>query len=238
MNFIDNFTPRGSRVIDAMPVELFRDGRGVYGIGVTDETLARSREFEHARVVGARQPLILRPDCLQQLPRQLPCTAALQKIVGRCPVFLRTTEEALRQVIHHKAVELVLPAEDGSNFLRCSTDEIRVAEYRRKYHGLRLLSVSLINRLIGQLIEEAADHDAIRAARRFAVSYRQDLYGCAALSRRALQLIDTFPVLALALYSRWRLFEGGDPLAAILVERGARLRDVAAALETPMACGM
>ena len=50
-----------------------------------------------------------------------------------------------------------------------------------------------------------------------------------------MQLTETFPVLALALYSRWNLFsEGGDPRAAILVERGARLRDVAAAREIPM----
>ena len=46
MNLIDNFrvapTPhrsavRGRRVIDAMPVQLLRDQRGVYGIGVSEE---------------------------------------------------------------------------------------------------------------------------------------------------------------------------------------------------------
>ena len=65
------------------------------------------------------------------------------------------------------------------------------------YHGLRLFSLFAINRLIGQLIEDAADRDAIRAARRFALPYREDIYRAATSHPRVLQLADTFPVAAL-----------------------------------------
>ena len=51
--------------------------------------------------------------------------------------------------------------------------------------------------LIGQLIEDAADQDAIRAARRFALRYREDIYRAATSHHRVLQLADTFPVAAL-----------------------------------------
>ena len=241
-------TLRGPRLIDAMPVQLLRDGRGVYGVGVAEEcneeALARMCGVERARPVYVPQPLILRPDYLE---RPLPVRqhrAALQKIPGgfRRRIFRCTTEEALRQFIHHEALERAglpyPPPHDSEQPDRrwWSTDKARQVENQRKYHGLRLLSLSLVNRLIGQLIEEAADRDAIRAARRFTLDYREDIYRCAALSKRAVQLTDSFPVLALALYSRWRaLSAGGDPRAAILVERGARLRDVAAALQIPMA---
>ena len=57
---------------------------------------------------------------------------------------------------------------------------------------------SLVNRLIGQLIEEAADRDAIRAARRFTLRYREDIYRAAASHHRVLQLAETFPLAALA----------------------------------------
>ena len=76
-------------------------------------------------------------------------------------------------------------------------------EYRRKYYGLLPLSVSLINRLIGQLIEEAADRDAIRAARRFSLYYRENIYRAAASHHRVLQLVDTFPLAALATCADW-----------------------------------
>ena len=241
-------TLRGPRLIDAMPVQLLRDQRGVYGIGVAkeydEEALVRMCGVERARAVYVPQPIILRPDYLE---RPLPVrqhSAALQKITGgfRRGIFRRTTEEALRKFAHHEALERAglpyPPPHDSEQPDRrwWSTDKARQVENQRKYHGLRLLSLSLVNRLIGQLIEEAADRDAIRAARRFTLEYREDLYRYGALSKRALQLTDSFPVLALALYSRWcALSEGGDPRAAFLVERGARLRDVASALEIPMA---
>ena len=124
---------------------------------------------------------------------------------------------------------------------------------RRVYHGKRLFSLYVINQLIGKALEEAADADAVKAARRFSFGYREAIYRAGALSRRALQLIDVFPVLALTIYAKnsrcaheectdWeRLkklaadFAARRQSAVDLVERGARLRDVAAVMHVPMA---
>jgi hypothetical protein len=119
-----------------------------------------------------------------------------------------------------------------------STDKKLQARNRGIYHGLRRLSLHVINELIGKGLQEAADADAVRAARRFTLAHRERIYRAAALSRRALQLTETFPVLAMAIYSdHWELRPGADrqSTAAHLVDRGARLRDVAAVMNIPMA---
>ena len=116
--------------------------------------------------------------------------------------------------------------------------------------------------MIGAALEAAADADAVKAARRFAFAHRESIYRAGALSRRALQLTETFPVLALAIYAEhWQVREYGErhaePLssherfsiwdaeaaelrlrkneAIKLVVAGARLRDVAGAMGIPMA---
>ena len=219
MNLIDNFrvapTPhrsavRGRRVMDAGPVQLLRDQRGVYGIGVAEEydieALASACNVVDAGGVCVQRSLILRPDQIKDaLPWwERPRRAALQKIVGglRRGIFNNTTEEGFRQIIHHEALKsagLPWPPYEHEPDLRWwSRDKLRQAENRRMYHGLRLFSLFAINRLIGQLIEDAADRDAIRAARRFALPYREDIYRAATSHPRVLQLADTFPVAALA----------------------------------------
>ena len=132
----------------------------------------------------------------------------MQKIVGgfRHGPFEHTIEERLRQFIHHEALQRAgLPWPPPDHHERWwSNDKAQQARNRGVYHGLRLLSVGVINRLIGELHEAAADPDAIRAARRFTLRHREDIYRACALSRRALQLVETFPVAALAIYAgRW-----------------------------------
>jgi hypothetical protein len=239
-----------------MPVELLRDGRGIYGIGVSDL-------FDYEAVVGHdacgveqrlwRPPdLILRPDWFVDTK---PSDAALQKIFGGFAhgPFCRTSEERLRQVIHHMALNRSgLPCLSPPDFevTWWANDKKQQARNRGIYHGLRVFSLHVINRLIGKLLEEAADADAVKAARRFTFKYREPIYRAAAVSRRALQLTETFPVLAMAIYSQlWFLgwHAGADwyqkvrpdlverrTLAAHLVDHGARLRDVAAVMNIPM----
>ena len=129
-----------------------------------------------------------------------------------------------------------------------ANDKKQQAHNRGIYHGLRMFSLYVINRLIGKLLEEGADADAVKAARRFTFQHRERIYRAAALSRPALQLTETFPVLALAIYSdhwllqprilNWDSFKGDlayrKSLVAHLVDRGARLRDVAAVMNIPM----
>jgi len=248
------------RITQTMPVELLRDASGIYGIGITEphdlEALAWSCgiDTEKTYILRPPPPLILRPDCLERAKRPHGYGAALQKIVGgfRHGPFEHTAEERLRKFIHHAALQLAglpwPPRDDRERWW--SNDKAQQARNRGVYHGLRLLSVSVINRLINKLHEAAADPDAIRAARRFTLRHREDVYRACALSLRALQLVETFPVAALAIYAGKWPFAGmefneikgrlqqeaqQEQDAAKLVEFGARLRDVAAALNVPLA---
>jgi PcfJ-like protein len=138
-----------------------------------------------------------------------------------------------------------------------ATDEKQQARNRGIYHGLRRLSLHVINDLISKALDEAADADAVKAARRFTLAHRERIYRAAALSRAALQLTETFPVLAMAIYSNdahlrplttdftnwdWdalkkdrRQCADRRSYVAHLVDCGARLGDVAAAMNIPMA---
>jgi hypothetical protein len=256
----------------SMPVELLRDGRGIYGIGVSDmfdyEAVAWSCGVEPEPHTFERPPsaLILRPDRLIDAKPHGPHFslagyAVLQKIVGgfRRGPFMRSREERLRQFIHHEALKragLSWPPPDSDHVRWWAADRIQQARNRGIYHGLRRLSLHVINDLIGKAIGEGADADAVKAARRFTFAHRERIYRAAALSPRAVQLTETFPVLAMAVYSdHWHLspclsvatFDWAAAnliytdlvdrkgAAAHLVDCGAGLRDVAAVMNIPMA---
>ncbi len=242
------------------PVELLRDRRGIYGIGVNElfdfEAVALSCGIEPEPHTFEHPPnaLILRPDCFFG---SRPAGAVLQKIVGgfRRGPFMRSHEEQLRQFIHHEALNRAgltwPPPQDSPSGLAqwWSADKKQQARNRGIYHGLRQLSLHVVNHLIGAALEAAADADAVKAARRFTFRHREYIYRAGAVSRRALQLVDTFPVLALAIYAdhqprrsdfrNWKAEQIELRLrkneAIHLVERGARLRDVAGVMDVPMA---
>jgi hypothetical protein len=259
------------------PVELLRDQHGIYRIGVSDgfdfeaaAWLCGVERDEH--IESSPRPLILRPDWfLDAKPPGawfLGATAVLQKITGgfRRGPFMRSSQDQLRKFIHHAALNRAglrwPPPRNDFEPVWWSTDDKQQARNRGIYHGLRQLSLHVINELIGRALEEAADADAVRAARRFAFRHREHIYRAVAHSRRAQQLTETFPVLALAIYSeRWQARKYGKPLvepcdtqtrfqswnaeaaelssrkseAVHLVDRGARLRDVAGVMGIPMA---
>jgi hypothetical protein len=249
------------------PVELLRDQRGVYGIGISDlfdlEAVAWSCGVEPERYSLERAPraLILRPD---RLLDTRPCRAVLQKIAGGFRRGFRFThEEQFRRFIHHEALKragLPWPQPPGPQWW--SADTKQQARNRGIYHGLRRFSLQVVNHLIGAALEAAADADAVKAARRFAFEHRESIYRAGARSRHVLQLTETFPVLALAIYAvHWQVRKYGPRYAgpinsdefrkncaaqvaelrvrkdeAIkLVVAGARLRDVAGAMGIPMA---
>jgi PcfJ-like protein len=240
---------------DPMPVVLLRDGRGIYGIGVSDlfdyEAIAWSCGIEPDPYTIEPPPsaLILRPD---RFADTKPHNAVLQKIVGgfRHGPFMHSGEEQLRRFIHHEALKragLKWPPPNNDRVRWWAIDQKQQARNRGIYHGLRCLSLHLINDLIGKALREAADPNAVKAARRFTLSHRERIYRAAALSPRALQLTETFPVLAMAVYSdhgrlsapNWSLqnpeVAERRRVAAQLVGCGARLRDIAAVVNIPMA---
>ncbi|HMF25572.1 MAG TPA: PcfJ domain-containing protein [Pseudolabrys sp.] len=221
------------------PIDLLRDRRGVYGIGISDAIDRHALAIACGYHSEARLPraLILRPDALTDPHNG---SAALQKITGgfRHGPFVHCAEEHLRQVIHYRMLRTAgLPWPPQHPIRYWSADEKQQARNRQVYHGLRCGSLGIINKLIGAAIEAAADPDAIKMARRFAFSNRYAIYCAAARSRRALQLAETFPALARRIYcpNYGRPSADQQAEAMRLVERGARLRDVAALMGIPMA---
>ena len=122
-----------------------------------------------------------------------------------------------------------------------SRDKAQKDRNRRKYHGLKAMSFQVINKLIGEALEKAAPPELVRVARRFRMRRRKTIYTAAATSDRALQLAETFPVLALAIYERPFYPPLDDDVlqrrneASFLVDKGAPLKRVAATAGVLMA---
>ena len=210
------------------PVQLLCDAQGTYGIGGVSSAV----EADH------RHPpeVILRPDRLSEAKTH---PAALQMIMGgfRHGMFSHMAEERLRQTIHWEMLRrkgLNWPPDD----LRWwSKDSEQQARNRQIYHGLRLSSLAVINRLIGEALQAAAEPHALALARRFRFHQRYEIYRATAASHRALQLTDVFPALGLAIFGLGssRAKVNLIPEAKRLVEAGAPLRKIAELMGVPMA---
>jgi hypothetical protein len=210
------------------PVQLLRDTKGIYGIGVVKNGVED----------GHRQPaeIVLRPDRLFEAETR---PAALQMIFGgfRHGMFSHMSEERLRQAIHWEMLR-----RKGLNWpldrLRWwSEDSEHQARNRQIYHGLRLASLAVVNRLIGEALEAAAEPNALALARRFRFHQRYEIYRATAASHRALQFTNVFPALGLAIFGLGssRAKVNLVPEAKRLVEAGAPLRKIAELMSVPMA---
>jgi PcfJ-like protein len=233
------------------PVELLRDGNGIYGIGLCKE----------ADIDVRPEDLILRRDHLTESKKYNFVRPVLQMIAGgfRHGMFSHTSEEHFRQVIHHGMLRRAglawPPPECGSPKGRYwSSDRRLQIRNRQIYHGLRKGSLSIVNRLIGQALEESADREAVKLARRFKFHYRYDIYCAASLSPRVLQIVVAFPALALAIFGDYPIHEPNPDNvkfddfarqitdaerrrheARDLIEAGAPLRTIADLMGVPMA---
>ena len=187
---------------------------------------------------GHRQPpeIVLRPDRLFEAETS---PAALQMIIGgfRHGMFSHMTEERLRQQIHWEMLRnkgLILPPD---RLRWWSEDSKQQARTRQIYHGLRLASLAVVNRLIGEALEAAAEPNALALARRFRFHQRYEIYRATAASHRTLQLTNVFPALGVAIFGRCssRAKVNQGPEAKRLVEAGAPLRKFAELMGVPMA---
>ena len=124
---MNQIVPRGFAIGGvAHPVELLRDGQGVYGIGLNGGVEGLDEIDRRA------PPALLRPDRLDQKTDVIVSDrhTIYQMITGgfRHGMFSRTSEEALRQVIHHQCdVQAQLNAHGGTSdarFLAPHVDEI------------------------------------------------------------------------------------------------------------------
>jgi hypothetical protein len=152
---------------ESKPVELLRDRRGIYGIGVSDaydiEALAwacgvepRATWYRHSRP----RDLILRPDMLRSAGNYN--YAVLQKIFFNIQLLRKSHEESLREFIHHEMLMRAgLPIKRWSCYSNTerwwSKDKKQQARNRQRYHGMRVGSLHIINTLVATALEQAAD---------------------------------------------------------------------------------
>jgi PcfJ-like protein len=110
--------------------------------------------------------------------------------------------------------------------------------YRKIQWGQHRRQLINLNGMLKRLIAETAEPNALRLARRFNPIVRENIYRGAAISHRALQLIDVFPVLGMAVYFP----PGGEgdpwwnkaPDAIKMVDRGVKLNQIASFMDVPM----
>jgi PcfJ-like protein len=91
--------------------------------------------------------------------------------------------------------------------------------------------------MLKRLITEAAEPNALKMARRFNPVVRENIYRAAAISQRALQIIDVFPVLGMVIYCSGKeedIWWNKAPDAVKMVERGVRLNQIARFMDVPM----
>ena len=168
-------------------LELLRDRKGPYGIGMVgcDES-----------DLTPHNELTVRPDKLPERPIKRFRATALQR-VPLSPVFRYTMEAHLSRELKRAMVaraKLVGRWHNGE--LWWAKDKAAQDRNRRRYHGLKCQAHRIMNHLVGELLEAAAEPDALKAARRFPVVYRMPVYTASAHSKRYLDLVETFPVLA------------------------------------------
>jgi hypothetical protein len=259
------------------PVELLRDAKGVYGIGLNTEFPFDDPPFGDEHVPVHHQPISPVPegdsideemDYFLQLAGAMPEPAASEKRSVESyrtydrrpktrPLILRPDRfpdgEELGYSDGNAALQMIPPRGFGqmhsleqqldgviAQFIlhRCGAG--RENENKRKYHGTLRIAQKIMNHQIFQAIEQAADPDAIRAARRFHYTYREVIYRAITRNSRLLQLVETFPMLLQHLFlTNWveqcREEKKARQAEAIrLVNRGASLRRVAAAMDMPM----
>jgi PcfJ-like protein len=217
---------------DSRPVALLKDSRGVYGIGIVQDKLRR------ALYGSEKQHLIFRPDVLAQSRRPITNRETLLHTVpDHC--FILTHEwmlreamldEALRRNPRYQELEEELEAGQGREWWEGDRGKL----YRKIRWGQRKRQLINLNGMLKRLIAEAAEPDALKLARRFHPLVRENIYRAAAISKRASQLIDVFPVLGVAIYCPWKYRRDGAPDAAKMVERGGRLNQIASFMDIPM----
>jgi hypothetical protein len=225
---------------DNRPIDLLMDPKGVYGIGITDEDVREQDEHLILRsdvlAESAAFPIENRETLLHTLPKHCFMVTYEWKLhevmvaeaLKRNPRYQELEEELKpwRDADQELGEDVETgPDKPGRTRERANLyQKIRWGQYKRQRINL--------NGMLKRLVSEAAEPNALKLARRFHPLVRQNVYRGAATSQRALQLIDVFPVLGLVIYCRADHDRTAD--AVNMVERGARLNQIASFMDIPM----
>ena len=218
--------PRGETVAwrDVEPTtiraSLLADERGVFGVGLTSGDSVVRTSSRGDRVI------LLRPGARGGHP-----SPALQPIPqGR--MMWGTAECDLIGDLLTAMLDRAGVARSGFTPGEWpSLDSVAHASDRRRWHAYRRSAYAIVNNLVREALA-VAPAEALRAARRFPLKRRGEVYQAITASPRMLQLADTFPALLAGIVG------APGPVrdeAVGLVERGAKLGVLAEHARLPLA---
>jgi hypothetical protein len=225
----DGWTTLQPEPSERLRVEVLSDNQGVFGVGTVDE-----RGFEKIY-------LITRPD------RMVDCAGNAIADDGRCALqpiprarFCKTVEANLVDILHRSMAEKhdLMEKHNGYAHWRRWSEASDPVRARQIYHGLKIKSLKIVNSVIRKALE-VADRRALLAARRFPILHRARLYRAFCMyGERAIQLGDTFPLLAIVLFTdQFSLREAKNEemrqAGISMILNGVRLNKIAAAMEIP-----
>jgi hypothetical protein len=218
---------------DSRPVDLLSDSKGIYGIGILYDNLIDDEIRCHKHV-------ILRPDVIAELAFPIKNREALLQTLPK-ERFISTHEWTLHEIMlavalkrnpRYQELEQEVEAEQGQGGSWWTGDRAKL--YRKIRWGQHKRQLIYLNGMLKRLISEAAEPNALKLARRFHPLVRENIYRGAANSQRALQLIDAFPMLGLVIYCSSDEWRDRTSDAVKMVERGARLNEIASFMDIPM----
>jgi hypothetical protein len=227
--------PNDSRLVD-----LLRDAKGIYGIGILHDDLI---EEESAR----DKHLIFRSDVIAESAFPVENREILLHTLPKHS-FMSTYEWNLHGVMLAEALKRNPRYQEFEVKLYEDREEIEAGDrggkpwptgeeanlYRKIRWGQHKRQLINLNGMLKRVIAEAAEPNALKLARRFHPLVRENVYRGAATSQRALQLIDTFPVLGLVIYCTSDEWRDRTSDAVKMVDRGARLNEIASFMDIPM----
>jgi len=210
-------------------VDLLKDESGVYGLGANDQGML---------------PIITRPDKIKDRKISWSDGVAYQMIPFGQRLCFRCTEESrlidllYRRMRSHRA-------QSDECFSQWNKENRN--RNLRIHHALKRAAHRIVNRLINEALT-VADPQALATVRRFPIRFRGELYPAFCLfGIRAMQLAETFPALALLLFTTGyfrRLPNGGSgeeetrlmrEEACKMVLRGDQLKFIAETAGVPIA---
>ena len=214
--------------------ELSRDRLGVYGVGWVGP---RVDGFHSLDGEGIRS-LILRPDRVrEERPDEAHYvggnSSALQMIppggLGR-----RVLEGQLATYLLAAMLQRVGQSynqNSGANYRqRWGSDDPAIQlRNRRRWHAYKRSAQRIVNSLVRTALEEAAEPNYLKAARRYPLLSRESMYiAFCQHGLRAVQLAESFPYLAYVVYGR------ENTEAVTQVAKGRPMREVATTVNVPM----
>jgi hypothetical protein len=181
---------------------LLSDSKGIYGIGIVDDDVLKKGH-------GRDKHLIFRPDVIREsadFPNEY--REAVLQTIGNYRFISNCYEWTLHEIMLDEALnrnpryrELEQEREAGRWQNEVSSEQERWKLYLRIRWGQHKRQLINLNGMLKRLIAEAAEPNALKLARRFHPVVRENIYRAAAISQRASQLIDAFPLLGIAIYN-------------------------------------